>query len=131
MTPFCTRDPNEATRGFRFWEAGYWKGALGERPYHISALFVVDLARFRSQAAMHRRVVGSRMEGRKEQGCIGARDTQPSVFDLPPGGGRHLPLDVPRAHGRPELALQPRPGPAQLPAARGVTTTRVGRADDA
>ena len=42
---------NEATRGFRFWEAGFWKGALGERPYHISALFVVDLVRFRSQAA--------------------------------------------------------------------------------
>ena len=43
---------NEATRGFRFWEAGFWKGALGERPYHISALFVVDLVRFRSQAAI-------------------------------------------------------------------------------
>ena len=42
----------EATRGFRFWEAGFWKGALGERPYHISALFVVDLVRFRSQAAI-------------------------------------------------------------------------------
>ena len=46
---------NEATRGFRFWESGFWKGALGERPYHISALFVVDLARFRSQAAIDRR----------------------------------------------------------------------------
>ena len=52
MTPFCTADANEATRGFRFWEAGFWKGALGERPYHISALFVVDLVRFRSQAAI-------------------------------------------------------------------------------
>ena len=31
-----------------------WQGALGERPYHISALFVVDLARFRSQAATDR-----------------------------------------------------------------------------
>ena len=51
MTPFCTADANEATRGFRFWEAGFWKSALGERPYHISALFVVDLARFRKQAA--------------------------------------------------------------------------------
>ena len=51
MTPFCTADANEATRGFRFWESGFWKGALGERPYHISALFVVDLVRFRSQGA--------------------------------------------------------------------------------
>jgi len=83
MTPFCTRDPNEATRGFRFWQAGFWKGALGERPYHISALFVVDLARFRSQAAIHRWMVGSRREGRTEgDEWIEARETQPSIFDL-------------------------------------------------
>jgi len=48
MTPFCRDDPNTLTTGFRFWESGFWKGALGERPYHISALFVADLAAFRS-----------------------------------------------------------------------------------
>jgi len=47
MTPFCAEDANSQTTGFRFWEQGFWKGALGGRPYHISALFVVDLARFR------------------------------------------------------------------------------------
>ena len=47
MTPFCQDAPNEATMGFRFWADGYWKGHLGGRPYHISALFVVDLHKFR------------------------------------------------------------------------------------
>ena len=47
MTPFCSDDPNEATRGFRFWSSGYWESTLGGRPYHISALFVVDLDVFR------------------------------------------------------------------------------------
>jgi hypothetical protein len=48
MTPFCRADPNMATKGFRFWESGFWAGALGGKPYHISALFVADLAAFRS-----------------------------------------------------------------------------------
>ena len=49
MTPFCLKQPNPDTKGFRFWESGFWAGALGERPYHISALFVIDLAVFRRQ----------------------------------------------------------------------------------
>lgn len=36
--------------GFRFWKTGYWKEALRGRPYHISALYVVDLKRFRQLA---------------------------------------------------------------------------------
>ena len=32
---------------YRFWEQGYWQQALQGRPYHISALFVVDLNNFR------------------------------------------------------------------------------------
>ena len=51
MTPFCRDAPNDATTGFRFWEQGFWAGALGGRPYHISALFVVDLAHFRRDRA--------------------------------------------------------------------------------
>ena len=47
MTPFCSVDPNEETKGFRFWATGYWANLLGKRPYHISALFVVDLRLFR------------------------------------------------------------------------------------
>ncbi|KAE8222327.1 hypothetical protein CF319_g4456 [Tilletia indica] len=36
---------------FRFWEQGYWKDFLQGKPYHISALYVVDLNRFREVAA--------------------------------------------------------------------------------
>ncbi|KWU41782.1 hypothetical protein RHOSPDRAFT_22376 [Rhodotorula sp. JG-1b] len=37
--------------GFRFWKTGYWARHLQGRPYHISALYVVDLDRFRQIAA--------------------------------------------------------------------------------
>ncbi|GAA5989455.1 hypothetical protein JCM10908_000480 [Rhodotorula pacifica] len=37
--------------GFRFWKTGYWAKHLQGRPYHISALYVVDLDRFRQIAA--------------------------------------------------------------------------------
>ncbi|CAE7948101.1 ggtA [Symbiodinium sp. KB8] len=40
-------DTNPDTEGFRFWKQGYWKSHLGGKPYHISALFVVDLMEFR------------------------------------------------------------------------------------
>jgi UDP-glucose:glycoprotein glucosyltransferase len=48
-TPFCM-DKTEMD-GFRFWKSGYWKNHLNGRPYHISALYVVDLIRFRKLAA--------------------------------------------------------------------------------
>ncbi|RCI03876.1 hypothetical protein CU098_007561 [Rhizopus stolonifer] len=48
-TPFCS-DRTEMD-GFRFWTEGYWKNHLRGRPYHISALYVVDLVRFRQLAA--------------------------------------------------------------------------------
>lgn len=44
-TPFCTS--RQETLGFQFWRQGYWKDHLRGRPYHISALYVVDLQRFR------------------------------------------------------------------------------------
>ncbi|KAG1823651.1 glycosyltransferase family 24 protein [Suillus subaureus] len=44
-------DDNYEMEGFRFWKTGYWKDFLGDRPYHISALYVVDLVRFRQMAA--------------------------------------------------------------------------------
>jgi len=47
MTPFCQKDENKDTTGFRFFAQGYWKDHLRGRPYHISALFVVDLYKFR------------------------------------------------------------------------------------
>eukprot|EP01117_Protostelium_nocturnum_P013438 TRINITY_DN5014_c0_g1_i1.p1 TRINITY_DN5014_c0_g1~~TRINITY_DN5014_c0_g1_i1.p1 ORF type:complete len:846 (+),score=307.48 TRINITY_DN5014_c0_g1_i1:135-2672(+) len=48
-TPFC--DSNTATEGFRFWKKGFWESHLSGTPYHISALYVVDLLQFRKQAA--------------------------------------------------------------------------------
>lgn len=54
-TPFC--DSRKEMEGFRFWKSGYWQSHLGDRPYHISALYVVDLVRFRKMAA------GDRLRG--------------------------------------------------------------------
>jgi len=56
FTPFCSGKvngvprSNNKTTGFRFWESGYWKSHLGKLPYHISALFVVDLDEFRRRS---------------------------------------------------------------------------------
>ena len=44
-TPFCSSNPE--TLGFQFWREGYWKDRLDGRPYHISALYVIDLEAFR------------------------------------------------------------------------------------
>lgn len=44
-TPMCTT--NESTLGFQFWNQGFWKSHLRGKPYHISALYVVDLEKFR------------------------------------------------------------------------------------
>jgi len=54
-TPFCNDRPE--VEGFRFWNQGYWRNHLAGRPYHISALYVVDLKRFRRVAA------GDRLRG--------------------------------------------------------------------
>ncbi|KAG8224867.1 hypothetical protein J437_LFUL006461 [Ladona fulva] len=54
-TPFC--DSRKEMDGFRFWNQGYWKNHLQGRSYHISALYVVDLKRFRRIAA------GDRLRG--------------------------------------------------------------------
>ncbi|KAL3350110.1 hypothetical protein AABB24_022896 [Solanum stoloniferum] len=48
-TPFC--DNNREMDGYRFWKQGFWKEHLRGRPYHISALYVVDLLKFRETAA--------------------------------------------------------------------------------
>lgn len=49
FTPMC--NSRTEMEGFRFWNQGYWKGFLQGLPYHISALYVVDLVRFRALAA--------------------------------------------------------------------------------
>ncbi|CAK7273062.1 killer toxin resistant protein [Sporothrix epigloea] len=49
FTPMC--DSRTEMEGFRFWKQGYWNNYLRGQPYHISALYVVDLRRFRELAA--------------------------------------------------------------------------------
>ncbi|KAG4399193.1 hypothetical protein GLYMA_08G187500v4 [Glycine max] len=48
-TPFC--DNNREMDGYRFWRQGFWKDHLRGKPYHISALYVVDLKKFRETAS--------------------------------------------------------------------------------
>lgn len=55
FVPFC--DSRKEIEGFRFWKQGYWRNHLAGRKYHISALFVVDLKKFRRIAA------GDRLRG--------------------------------------------------------------------
>jgi UDP-glucose:glycoprotein glucosyltransferase len=59
FTPMC--DSRTEMEGFRFWKQGYWKNFLRGLPYHISALYVVDLKRFRQIAA------GDRLRGQYQQ----------------------------------------------------------------
>ncbi|XP_076033465.1 UDP-glucose-glycoprotein glucosyltransferase isoform X2 [Oratosquilla oratoria] len=54
-TPFC--DSRKEMEGFRFWKQGYWRNHLAGRKYHISAMFVIDLKKFRRVAA------GDRLRG--------------------------------------------------------------------
>uniref|UniRef100_A0A452VMW8 UDP-glucose ceramide glucosyltransferase-like 1 n=1 Tax=Ursus maritimus TaxID=29073 RepID=A0A452VMW8_URSMA len=54
-TPFC--DSRTEMDGYRFWKKGYWASHLLKRKYHISALYVVDLKKFRRIAA------GDRLRG--------------------------------------------------------------------
>ena len=44
-TPMCSS--RETTIGFQFWNSGFWEQHLNGKPYHISALYVVDLEKFR------------------------------------------------------------------------------------
>nr|XP_034354958.1 UDP-glucose:glycoprotein glucosyltransferase 2 isoform X2 [Arvicanthis niloticus] len=55
-TPFC--DSRADMDGYRFWKTGYWASHLLKRKYHISALYVVDLKKFRRISA------GDRLRGR-------------------------------------------------------------------
>ncbi|KAG8628649.1 hypothetical protein KVT40_002514 [Elsinoe batatas] len=49
FTPMC--DSRTEMEGYRFWKQGYWKNFLRGLPYHISALYVIDLVKFRQMAA--------------------------------------------------------------------------------
>lgn len=58
-TPFCSS--RESTLGYQFWREGFWKSHLQGKPYHISALYVVDLEVFR------RTLVGDQLRATYQQ----------------------------------------------------------------
>jgi len=83
-------DTNPDTEGFRFWKQGYWKNHLQNLPYHISALYVVDLEEYRrtSTGDMLRGVYNqlSRDPGslsNLEQDLINFAQHQIPIFSLP------------------------------------------------
>ncbi len=71
---------------FRFWEHGYWKDFLRGRPYHISALYVVDLARFRQVAA------GDTLRGQYQALSQDPHSLANLDQDLPNNLQHHLPI---------------------------------------
>ena len=84
FTPMC--DSRTDMEGFRFWKQGYWHQYLQGKPYHISALYVVDLKKFRELAA------GDRL--RQQYHTLSADPASLSNLDqdLPNHMQHHLPI---------------------------------------
>ncbi|KAJ3987860.1 glycosyltransferase family 24 protein [Lentinula detonsa] len=79
-------DDNEAMEGFRFWKTGYWADFLQGKPYHISALYVVDLVRFRQIAA------GDILRGSYQQLSMDPNSLANLDQDLPNNLQREVPI---------------------------------------
>jgi UDP-glucose:glycoprotein glucosyltransferase len=79
-------DDNTDMEGFRFWKTGYWKDFLQGRPYHISALYVVDLVRFRQIAA------GDMLRGQYQQLSQDPNSLANLDQDLPNNLQREVPI---------------------------------------
>ncbi|CAK9782754.1 hypothetical protein CC85DRAFT_260485 [Cutaneotrichosporon oleaginosum] len=79
-------DDRTEMEGFRFWKTGYWAKELQGRPYHISALYVVDLVRFRAQAA------GDRLRGTYQALSADPNSLANLDQDLPNAMQRQLPI---------------------------------------
>ncbi|TBU43432.1 glycosyltransferase family 24 protein [Dichomitus squalens] len=79
-------DDNPDTEGFRFWKTGYWKDFLRGLPYHISALYVVDLVRFREIAA------GDILRGHYQQLSADPNSLANLDQDLPNNLQREVPI---------------------------------------
>ncbi|KFZ10625.1 hypothetical protein V501_05095 [Pseudogymnoascus sp. VKM F-4519 (FW-2642)] len=84
FTPMC--DSRTEMEGFRFWKQGYWKSFLRGLPYHISALYVVDLRRFREIAA------GDRLRQQYHQLSADPGSLANLDQDLPNHMQAHLPI---------------------------------------
>lgn len=84
FTPMC--DSRTEMEGFRFWNQGYWKTFLRGKPYHISALYVVDLNRFRALAA------GDRLRGQYQMLSADPNSLSNLDQDLPNHMQHNLPI---------------------------------------
>ncbi|KAF8989563.1 UDP-glucose:glycoprotein glucosyltransferase-domain-containing protein, partial [Cyathus striatus] len=79
-------DDNTDMEGFRFWKTGYWAEFLKGRPYHISALYVVDLVKFRQMAA------GDILRGQYQQLSADPNSLANLDQDLPNNLQREVPI---------------------------------------
>ncbi|EEP81948.1 conserved hypothetical protein [Uncinocarpus reesii 1704] len=84
FTPMC--DSREEMEGFRFWKQGYWKKFLKGLPYHISALYVVDLNRFRQIAS------GDRLRGQYQSLSADPNSLSNLDQDLPNNMQHSIPI---------------------------------------
>lgn len=84
FTPMC--DSRTEMEGFRFWKQGYWKNFLRDKPYHISALYVVDLTRFRALAA------GDRLRGQYQMLSADRNSLSNLDQDLPNHMQHNIPI---------------------------------------
>ncbi|PYH97017.1 UDP-glucose:glyco protein glucosyltransferase [Aspergillus ellipticus CBS 707.79] len=84
FTPMC--DSRHEMEGFRFWKQGYWSNFLRGQPYHISALYVVDLNRFRALAA------GDRLRGQYQMLSADPESLSNLDQDLPNHMQHHIPI---------------------------------------
>nr|CAG8559956.1 1071_t:CDS:10 [Entrophospora candida] len=83
-TPFCDNRPE--IDGFRFWKHGYWNEYLRGKPYHISALYVIDLQRFRQMAA------GDQLRGQYQILSADPNSLSNLDQDLPNHMQHHIPI---------------------------------------
>lgn len=79
-------DSRTEMEGFRFWKQGYWANFLEGKPYHISALYVVDLKRFRELAA------GDRLRSQYQALSADPNSLSNLDQDLPNHMQHHLPI---------------------------------------
>lgn len=79
-------DSRTEMEGFRFWKQGYWNNFLRGKPYHISALYVVDLNRFRALAA------GDRLRGQYQMLSADPNSLSNLDQDLPNHMQHHIPI---------------------------------------
>lgn len=85
FVPMC--EDREDMEGYRFWKTGYWEKVLGDDlKYHISALFVVDLNRFRQLK------VGEKLRGHYQKLSLDEQSLANLDQDLPNNLQRVVPI---------------------------------------